>query len=120
RTYITPEPRLADQAIELAHARLPVGPRQPPETAVGLRVKGIARREARLAVSLALEGQEGIGARLDATVDPAGEVYAQEGKLGVRHRVDQVAHQAARRGLEIVVFAAGRDDTHARIDGEGG
>ena len=74
-----------------------IAPHETPESAVCQGVKQIARIEIGLAIALAGEGQHRVGTGLDAGVNHAREVYAQEGKARVGDRVDQVAHQVAAR-----------------------
>ena len=69
-----------------------------------------------MAVAFALQGQHRVGAGLDAAVDHAREVDAQEGELGIGHGVDQVPHQVVPVGPQLVVLAAERHDLQPRLD----
>ena len=71
--------------------------------------------EVGLLVPFASEGEHGVGTALDAAVDHAGEVHAQEGKVGVGHGVDQVLAEMMRLGLELEIFAAKRHDLGGRL-----
>ena len=46
-------------------------------------------------ISLAAEGQQSVGACLDAAVDPAREMHSEEWKTRIWNRVDERFHQVA-------------------------
>ena len=48
-------------------------------------------------------------------VDAAGQVHAQEGQLGVGHRVDQPPHEVGRAVGQLAVLAPERHDAHRRL-----
>ncbi len=64
-----------------------------------------------MAIALASESEHGVGTGLDAAVDQAREMDAEERELGVGHGVDEIVNEVLRRRLELVVFASKRNDT---------
>ena len=92
-----------------------------PEAGEGEGVEEVAGVEVLFAVAFAGPGEDGVRPGLDAAVDEAGEVDAEEGEAGVGDGVDEVADEGVALGAELVVFAAKGDDFDgAGFAGEGG
>ena len=67
-------------------------------------------------IALAREGEDRVRPRLDVAVDGAGEVHAEEGELGVGHRVDEVPDEGPALLLQHVVLAAEGNDPDLGVD----
>src|SRR5262249_6252280 len=61
-------------------------------------------------VTLACEGQNRIGPRVDPTIESPREMHAEEGECGVRNGVDHALDERLAGGHELVVLAPERDD----------
>ncbi len=81
-----------------------------PEAGEGEDIGSFAGVDVGFAVAFAGEGEDGIRAGFDATVDEAGEVDTEEGEGGGGHGVDEVADEVAGFGGELEIFATERDD----------
>lgn len=70
-------------------------------------------------ITLALETQHRVGSRVHTPIDHPCEVYPQEGKRRVRHRVDQMTDQRAAFRFDFVVLPTEGNDTDWRSDPTG-
>ena len=77
-----------------AESHLPVFAGHSNESGVGEGLEEVAQVEVELAVGFPAEGEHGVGPALYVTVNHAREVYAEEGELRIRHRIDQVSAKA--------------------------
>jgi hypothetical protein len=71
---------------------------------------GLERMDVGFAITFTGEGEDGVWPSLDAAVDEAGEVDAEEGEGGVGHGVDEVTDEVARFGGEFEILSTERDD----------
>lgn len=104
------EALFAEGAGELCKGHLRVFAEEVPQAWEGESVEGIVEGDVGFGVSFAGEGEHGIGAGFDATVDEASEVDAEEGEGGVGDRVNEVPNEVLGFGGEFVVFAAEGND----------
>src|SRR5262245_555885 len=111
-----PERSLAQGAKYFLNSGLPELPRHLPEAAEPGHLPQIAERHIAHPIPFAAEGKYRVRAGLDAAADHAREVDAEERQRGIGDRVDQVAHQMMGTRHEFVIFAAERNDLHARLD----
>jgi tRNA-modifying protein YgfZ len=105
-----------ERAIQLVHAGAGVFPGHAPEALVAEQLQGITCGKARSLITFALEGEDGVGAGLDAAMDHAREMDAEERETRIGHGINQVADQRAAVGDQLVVFAAERDDLQPGLD----
>ena len=105
---------LAEAAPHFSHSGAPVFRRHPQKAGIRQRVGQIAQRNISLAVTFAGKRQHGVRAALNAAVNHPREVHAQKWKTRIGHRINQIAAQMLRLGLQIKIFAAKRNNF--RID----
>ncbi len=111
----------AEGAADLVAGHGRVADEEAPETGKRERVPQVRDRDVRPAVAFAGEGEDRVGAGLDAAVDKAGEVDAEEREGGVGDGVNEMIDEELAGGFEEIVFAAEGDDAGvAAFPGEGG
>ena len=110
------EGALAEGAIHFAAAGFPVLAGHAPEAAVARDAQGVGKAEARASVPVAGESQDGVGPGLDAAVDHARKVDAEEGEPCVGNGINEIADEALARLDQLVVFAAEGNDLHAGVN----
>ena len=71
------------------------------------QIEHVDRREV---ISLAREREDGVGARVDAPTDSAGEVHAQEREAGLGQRIDEVPNEVLPIWTKPVVLTPKRHD----------
>ena len=103
---------------ELAGAGAPVARDQPPGARPGERLAQVGAAQAPRPVGVAGADHQRRRSEQDGAVGAAGEVGAEEGKLGVGDRVDVRAHELGALGPQSQVAAAKRDDP--RVGGRAG
>src|SRR5437762_257490 len=75
--------------------------------------KSMTRSPRRL-MTCARESEHGVWACFDTAVDHAREVDSEEWERGIRHRIDQVAHERGPLAAKRVVLAAEGNDADLR------
>jgi len=111
----------AEGAADLVAGHGRIANEEAPETGKGERVPEVGDGDVGPAVAFAGEGENGVGAGFDTTVDEAGEMNAEERERGVGDGVDEMVDEVLAGGLEEVILAAEGDDAGvAAFSGEGG
>lgn len=104
---------------DLGQAGAPVAAREPPGARPGQRLAQVREPSSGGPVGVARAGDQRRGAEQHLAVEPARQVGAQEGQLGVRHGIDVRAHEVGALGSQAQVGAPKRHDP--RLDrGSGG
>src|SRR5262249_29190602 len=106
---------LAQTAPDLTGAHPPVPGHDLPQGGGTEHSADVAQVELTPLVAFSCKSEHGVGTALAVPVDPAREVNAQKREGGVGNRIDDVATVMPRRGSEIVVSPAERDDRAAGI-----
>src|SRR6266851_905149 len=86
----------------------PVFCRHMPKAGISHGAGEVPQIEISAPVTLTFEGQHGVRPGVDATLNPAREVYAKERKFWIGHGINERAHQVHSLGNQIVIFPSKR------------
>src|SRR5262249_865932 len=102
--------RFVERTPHFTQTCLPVSGRHLQETRVGEGFERITELEIELVIPFTGKGQHRVRTTFHPTVDHAGKMDTQEGEIGVWDRVDEIAAEVLRLGLDFIVFAAKGDN----------
>lgn len=101
---------VAEGAADFIAGHRGVAAEKAPETRKGEGVPKVRDGDVVPTIAFAGEGQNGVGARLDAPMNETGEMDAEEGERRVGDGVDEMADKVLAAWLDHVIFAAEGDD----------
>jgi len=107
---LTAEVAFAEGAAQLAKTHFWIFHHKAPEAAVGEGVAQVAEVDVGFAVAFTGEGEDGIRASFNTSMNKTGEMDAEEGELGVGHGVNEVADEVMAVGFELKIFTTEGDD----------
>src|SRR5262245_20395390 len=85
-------------------------PRQLPESRESHGLAKIPQGEVGLVIALPLEGQDGVWASVNATINHPGKMNAEERKGRIRNRINQTLNQVPGLWRQLIVLAPERND----------
>src|SRR5271165_2556227 len=100
----------AERALQFVPAHGRVAHEELPEALVCEGFDRVAQREISLAISFTRKREYCIGSGLDAAMNEAREVYAEERELRIGHRVNEIVDEMLAFRLELVVLPAKGND----------